>query len=264
MIRSVALSIALAGLAACGTSWEVRDGQIGPGECRLKPWFLDADADGWGDDVEPVWACEAVAEDSFTARNNLDCDDASDQLTARLDAACPVDVLPGADDILAWSGAEAEMFLTFGASPQVSALQAEAACAHWGGALATPATPQELAVVQDRIDTELPGTEPWVGFVGVGWAEGEWAWLDAGVPFESIGLCGGELPVTTYDPLHPDPELAGQPWPEQPIPRLALVRSDAGWCLGEPAADSAWIVCERETPNPSDYPVFLPQPADAL
>lgn len=263
-MRRVVIAAGLGLATGCGASWGVRDVDLGVVDCRLKPWFADADADGWGEPGEPVWSCEAEADSAFTARNDRDCDDADAQVTARLGDGCPVELLPGLEGgISGWVGAEVELIATFGAAPLTSGLQAEAACAHWGGELATPANPTELAALQALVDTAVPEGD-WAGFLGVAWDGEVWAWTDSGLPFEAIGLCDGDLPVVT--------DLEGEVWESQPLGRLALVRAGGGWCLGAPGfapdllapgeVDAGWLVCERPKPVPEDYKIVLPEPED--
>lgn len=249
-----------------------------PDDCDRSWYFEDRDGDGWGAaDGNAQWLCAAddSAELQLTARNNLDCDDQVDDVTGRIAAICPDQLVPGGAAGFGFraSGAEFVSVLPTLDYSHVDVVDAEvtplmwpdgaaSACGStgWGGGLATFANLTELTTVTDEIDAIVgdDGYAAWVGLVPEGTG---WRWEDAaageGLQVTEVGFCD---PFDAPDPTQVD---------RDPGLRVALVKPPGGdWCFGFPdqaneldAAEgtflydrrSANFVCEREPPQASDF-----------
>ncbi len=266
-------------LSACGASFKIRDGGGGPVECAVeKPFYQDADGDGWGDGAMGAeYGCVPNTVSGFIVRNALDCND--DPATGgagnggKIGAICPSHFYAGGTaPVVGVIGNAAEFVaaLPGAASPPIGAGQAAQACElGWGpqtdGLRATLAVADgaALALVQAAIDGA--GVSTYAGFIGVENVGGSWKW-DDGRDFAIAGVapltaCGGALP-------------AGADFPTGA--RLALVKNSTGWCVGtpgqaggttyaqpggEPTRDVAGandnlaghFVCSRPKPDPFNF-----------
>jgi hypothetical protein len=220
-------------LAACESSWEVVSG----GDCwdciSERPFFLDADGDGWGElGSTGLLLVQPDVASGFTSFNNRDCDDADADVTGLIGSICPERLTLGGAD---YTGIvyETELVAVHAESALVTGAAAADACGPWGwgGGLALLADTTDLALLGDALGAE-PEWTGWVGAVADG--GGGWIWEDGrafGAPFR---LCDGTSGSEDGD-------------------RLALVKQGGGWCFGVPESGEAHLVCERELPVPWHY-----------
>lgn len=230
-------------LSACGATWTLRDGGEGPITCaEEKPFFTDADADGWGDATLGFqMGCAADPESGFVVRNDLDCvdDPASGGagIGGRTGAVCPTDFYPGGNTpAVGVIGAASELVavLPSDRTPPVGAGQAAQTCElGWGaqteGFKATLAVADGavFASIQGAIDAA--GVAAYAGFIGVNNASGAWKW-DDGRDFS----IGGVAPLAGCEGVVPEPGSL-------PLgSRLALIKPQGGaWCIGLPGQAGA-------------------------
>ena len=252
-----------------------------PTGCIETTYYLDADQDGWGSQVDADGdgvadferSCES--KDPYTARNSLDCDDNNAQATGRIGSVCPENTVKGTNDYAAKVVGAREYAAVIGSN--LSGSQAAAGqCGEssWGGrwgneeagGLATFPGMQGLFRLINEIDTKLSdkGQIHYAAWVGVVPSEDKTSWVfernnssladDAEELFlpEQMGFCGGTAP------------------PPATTERLALVRTfDSGdWCFGVPSDANpsgeevvdvtytdfaANFVCERPRPDVRCY-----------
>jgi len=121
---------------------QICDPEVG---CAARPWWPDADGDGWGDaSAEPVRSADAP---DGAVNNLLDCDDSNPDITADLGGLCPADFGAGAQvaggrvEADLGSGTEPVEWLTVVLDSGVRLFEAEDLCGlGWGGVVGGPAT----------------------------------------------------------------------------------------------------------------------------
>jgi len=245
-------------LAGCKSVWAL-SGETLDTDCEPVPYFLDADADGWGSG-EPEISCEADEDAGYTARNGRDCleDDAS--ITGKVGSLCPSDLTLDAVVAARESGGVEQVAVIGGGQTWPANAASACGAVGWAGSdlgsdtdeptnavrgLVQPRDAAELSSLRDWLEAEGATGQWWVGVAAV---DGEWVWADgSAISGASTLACDGDLPE-----------------PDAGHPGLALIlRDDADGCLGYPdqvgegaAADEAWMICERPAPNPDNYEDF--------
>lgn len=272
--------IALLALVGCGYSWEVDPWLVD--ECAYElDFYLDEDGDGWGAG-EGEAACEAPDQGYVT--NGLDCDDDMPSVTGAGDA-CPAALTPDdATYVGARYGSLEFLAIGGGATPFQSALEADSACASWGGSYDGALATFGEAAAYDAVRVALGslGDDPVALFVGLRWEgtwteghvvggewvpgswDGAWVWTDGSSSLigNQMPWCGGSAPTPNdlAPGYHPE-DLPDQTEVLDAL-RLALVHAGGAWCLGSPleAGDEgpylpqeAHVLCARSAiPVPAD------------
>lgn len=150
--------------------------------CRPRPFWPDADGDGWGvwDPIADRSEIAVDPPDGFVA-NQMDCDDDRAELTADVAGLCPASFVPGAE-VTGRVGEGVELVVV---GPAVaSALQAEDLCGTpgWGGSLG--ALPTMLGDLPDPAATWVASSPDalgpeWDGAAGLdALVEGPVLWED--------------------------------------------------------------------------------------
>jgi hypothetical protein len=273
VVRLSVLAGALLATTGCGYYWSLQQ-SIDTGCASLTEYFLDQDDDGWGQSGTSVMLCSANQESGHTATNGRDCDDADPDVTALVGSVCPESLVTGDASFVAAGYGDSEFVAVHASGTGVVwATEAATACGPWGwgGGLATFDDLEDYDVVTSALD-EVEAV--YAGFVDIGWdtANARWVWLDGStLDLASVGWCFGTEPTPEDFNAYLDPDSKTYPAEIDQI-RLALVKREAGWCIGEPrqalpvgldtgelaefpeyTTKDAHFVCERPTPDPADY-----------
>jgi len=259
-------------LAGCSSNWTLNV-QVS-GERVSKPYFHDADGDGWGDggsELRMLSGADVGA--GYTARNNRDCDDADADVTGLVGAACPADLVTGDSDWVGLVGASSEYVAMIAPSATVWPDEAALACAlGWGDSgERAPADLASFDSISEASDLaaalSAANVGDYAGFIGLQYHQGSgWAWID-----------GSDLAPSSIGDGWCDPNLASEPQAEGQL--AALVHDGARWCVGLPSTVStahpgipggsasiyadlyAHFICKRATPDPYNFRVPPPDQA---
>ena len=75
-----------------------------PTGCAETNYYLDADQDGWGANIDadsdgvPDYEVSCEAKGQYTALNALDCDDSDTQTTGKIGSVCPQNTVKGTSE----------------------------------------------------------------------------------------------------------------------------------------------------------------------
>jgi len=258
-------------VAACGSTWDLREGDALPIGCVEVATFADADGDGWGaGDPTGDIAC-VTALPMGAAGNALDCDDDDPDVTGFVGRVCPA-ALDAGGSVAGLVVGPREFVALDATAAAVRYTTAAARCEGW--AEETSATARDgqrgLATLQDSAELRalpawldgLPGVSSgYAAFVDLSWDEPSesWRWPD-GSPPDGLPFCDGppELGDLLDDIAPADPQADERLAEVARDGRLALIRGASGWCWGAPIdagfpAPEALAICERPAPNPVDY-----------
>ncbi len=259
-------------LVACGSTWDLRSGDVLAIGCVEVSTFVDDDDDGWGGPGDLGQIACVTALPAGAAGNDLDCDDADPDVTGFVGRTCPSGLDPEGR-VAGQVVGQREFVALDGTAEPVRYTTAVALCEGWAieSSESGLSGQRGLATVQDTGELQalpkwlegLPGVVPgYAGFVDLRWSEADagWRWPDGGepdgLPFcdESPGLEDFLIDLAPTDPQRD--ALLDQVAEEA---RLTLTLGDDGWCWGTPgnagfAPQEALALCERPAPNPVDYP----------
>lgn len=225
----------------CASSWGLTDlGDIA--QCKTKFYYMDADGDGWGDPAierEEICSENVDVESGWTARNGLDCDDADDGVTGRIDALCPHELVteieyePGTGDPSDWyvtaRGPETELVATGGSTPAGYPLAAEAACFYWGGSLAKLTAGEDKGNVLSAIEATLDGSETYAAWVAILW--------DYDLSSPSGADWGAKGNFRWMEPEDMDPEGTLPGAASENFPELVGTGESITWCSDVPPVE---------------------------
>lgn len=254
----VARILLVAGTASCWSRWDVADDVKLPYGCvgQLN-WYPDCDLDGFGDpDAQLVTTeCQLELDASDAANsgcpvqegviplaaNQIDCDDADPDVTART-GICPKQIGEGLEynpvtqrDEMLEAPSECvhgvlaggvEYVATCGNSPQLDAAEARSSCVRWGGSLADPEAEEESDgfVGLARVRTESEGLTNllaeleadgvralWID-LSYDFEEGTWSYENAGADNlpQSFLPCPGDAPTLADFVEDVNPDLVNQ------------------------------------------------------
>ena len=255
MYKLLTLPMLVLAMVGCGSNFKTIPTDP---VCTEYPWFLDADADGWGDpNSTGIMSCNPDDATGFTVTNNRDCDDADASVTGRAGSLCPADVPIGNGSIVQFSISTTEYLLAnvpannaIDGSSVVWPEYARDVCSAegWGGTyvitdedgtihedeIDLSRTPAGLLVVNDigefGVIKDHVASDYWATWINatVDTTSGEWTW-DSPFSFSELGGFCDNVSAPSDDPA---------------LQQLALIkRKLAGdtaskYCLGNP--DQVW------------------------
>lgn len=218
--------LALVLMLGCG-----EDTDTGTPEETFK-YFRDEDGDGWGEPSDPGILAPEGGDETHPVRNRRDCDDGAPLVTGQTGDKCPSDFVGSEGQYAGVAFEQTEIFYIYGNSPSIEPAPANQGCSSWGGSLLT----LDEAAMWASLEEEIQRVNPAGGsyYVGIDRTGGSWAWADDStmeIGSGELPWCDGEAPTTGL--------------------RVAMVLTTAGTCLDAP--DEAWLICERQAPDPSVY-----------
>ncbi len=192
--------------------------------CQKVSWYADNDGDGFGDPMDEIEACGATCH--YSATNAMDCDDGNPAITALAGSTCPVDMAATDDVVVGHVGRWSEYIAVTGGSGKLDQYDSAAACAAWGGHLATWSNGTELHEFMQSMSPH----QTFAGYIGVvPGPNGGWTWVaDSPLVISSIGWCRGQEPSV---------------WDDDDT--LVLFKHGYDWCVGRPDDANQHYVCER-------------------
>lgn len=256
-------------LVGCSSNWKAYGIDT---SCVDVTYFADLDEDGWGDPAdEGTPSCEPP--EAGNVRNNRDCDDSDPDVTGRIGALCPSQlVAQDAETDFTPVVSGSEFIAVHSNTELVWAAAAQQACGPygWGGHLATFFDLNQLNTVLGAVSQDT-----YAAFVGYHPTLHEWGnYDDAGDWVAETE--GGTFQAPLCNCVGSSDAGCGDVYTDD-LRYLALVKNSAaanGFCLGTPddadpgEGDPEYLrlyghfICERDIPDPNDWELAPPGAGD--